>query len=461
MNRTDSRPVHLLIGVLMAAMLASSCRRPAARWEVTPAGRGYVARYTFEAMDTIYTVSLAGEGHWDTDRLDAMFRQCEAIVRDVERRMSYFRDDSEISRIHRRAGHWIRLSQDTWTVLRLSLDLAARTDGAFNPLWAALKPLYRLKDPAWTPPGEEEIRRALSHTSPSLLRLKEPDMAMLADPDARVDLGGVAKGYAVGRVSRYLERQNLLGFIVDGGGDIYVSGRRPDRMWRAAIRDPRGDGMLAVMDFTGGCLFTSGDYERYRVVDGRRYTHVVDPRTGHTVDHIISSTVVGSDPAVCDGLATALMVLKPAEIPRILGRFPGYEALVVMRSMKAYATPGLVRRLKNASFKLPLDTLGQSERRVSHPDVLNNAPFGLMNGLEHVAEHGLAAAETLQKKLNACLKVLSRGFASAGAACYPQGLNGLPEDRTHRGTCCRTCRTSHTPQCSTKGRAHGTQLTGC
>ncbi len=342
---------------LLGAALLFSCRRQASRWQVSPAGSGYVARYTFGAMDTVYTISVAGNGRWDPAALDTMFSHSEEIVRDVERRMSYFVEDSEISLLHRNAGRWVHLSPDTWEVLRLSVDLAQRTRGAFNPVWGALRPLYRLRDPHWTPPSRKALRKAMSHTSVSLLRLEPPDMAMLSDPQARVDLGGVAKGYAVGAVARYLRTRGLVGFIVDGGGDIFVYGTRPDRMWRAAVRDPRGDGMLVVMDFPGGCLFTSGDYERYRIIEDRRYTHVVDPRTGRTVDHVVSSTVMGPDPAVCDGLATALMVLRPAELPDVLHDFPGYDVLLVTRSMRAMATPRMADRLKRSSFSLPLTIL--------------------------------------------------------------------------------------------------------
>jgi FAD:protein FMN transferase len=130
-----------------------------------------------------------------------------------------------------------------------------------------------------------------------------------SNPRTKIDLGSIAKGYAVGEAVKVLRQEGITSAIVDLGGDIYALGTYKGRPWKIGIKDPRGDGVIGSLELTDMTAFTSGDYERYFIKDGKRYHHILDPQTGYPAQGYSSVTIVCPDPSLADGLSLALFVL--------------------------------------------------------------------------------------------------------------------------------------------------------
>jgi len=145
-----------------------------------------------------------------------------------------------------------------------------------------------------------------------------------------IDLGGVAKGYAVDRALAVLRERGITSGLVDAGGDIRVLGTKSaDTPWRIGIQHPRdGNALIALVEIDSGSVATSGDYERYFMKDGRRYHHILDPQTGWPCSACMSVTIVADLAIEADVLATAVFVLGPEEGMRLLDRLPGVGGII-------------------------------------------------------------------------------------------------------------------------------------
>ena len=250
------------------------------------------------------------------------------IVRDafeeVEAAASVFREDSPIARLN--ATGSVRLSPimpgnfDLAALLQRALDMALATDGAFDP---TVNPLMRLwgfrKDGIPVkPPSDEAIAAALEKVGwGNVILSPAPDGATdvsFMRQGMQLDLGGIAKGAAVDYAFDKLRMANFTDFLINLGGNIRVSGR-PERdrdEWRVAIRDPanpsRTTGQIAILH-SGEAVATSGSYERYVEIDGRRFSHIVNPRTGHPVARQGSVSVVADTAERADACSTAFFVM--------------------------------------------------------------------------------------------------------------------------------------------------------
>jgi thiamine biosynthesis lipoprotein len=165
----------------------------------------------------------------------------------------------------------------------------------------------------------------------------------------KIGLGGIAKGYALDRAAELLRGRGHEDFLIVAGGQVYAAGRRGGRPWRVGVRDPRGDetDAFALLDLEGGVSSsTSGDYESYFVVDGVRYHHILDPKTGYPARGVRSATVIAPDATLADALSTALMVLGPDRGLALAEEWPEVEAVLVGEGGELHATSGLAGRLE-------------------------------------------------------------------------------------------------------------------
>jgi thiamine biosynthesis lipoprotein len=167
-----------------------------------------------------------------------------------------------------------------------------------------------------------------------------------------IDLGGVAKGFIVAEATNVLKSYGINHAIVDAGGDLYILGFKPKKYpwgknepYRVGLQDPNantGTGILGVVSMPPGAVVTSGDYERYFEVNGVRYHHIIDPRTGYPAKGLTSVTIKTSDPAMADLVATAAMVLGPEEGKKLVNEWPGIDAILITSgTMTQYVSPGM------------------------------------------------------------------------------------------------------------------------
>jgi thiamine biosynthesis lipoprotein len=157
-----------------------------------------------------------------------------------------------------------------------------------------------------------------------------------------VGLGGIAKGYAIDRAGIILEESGFHHFLVNGGGDILAKGLRGQRPWSIGIRDPRGprSELLAKVSVSDYAVVTSGDYERYRIVGGKRFHHIIDPRTGYPADKSRAVTIVARTAEEADVFATSLFVLGREEGLPVVADIPGVQAFVIDAEGQYWMTDG-------------------------------------------------------------------------------------------------------------------------
>jgi thiamine biosynthesis lipoprotein len=303
-------------------------------------------------MDTVVrmTASAAKSEAELGEILDGAF----GLLSGMEKKFSMHDPDSEISAINAASGaEWIKISHDTYAVLASSINAARLTDGAFDPTVGTLTLLWQKRLAEDKIPEDDEISDAVRKIGFGKLLLSAPDEAFLDIPGGTLDLGGVAKGYASAAVRDYLREKGVTSALIDLGGNVTVMGGRAERReterapWRVGIQHPakpRG-APICVLEISEGAVVTAGVYERFREVQGRRRTHIFDPRTGYPVDGELESvTVVSNDPTQADALSTAFMVMGRSASLRLLSVIPGVDAIFVSRGAADYsitATAGL------------------------------------------------------------------------------------------------------------------------
>lgn len=286
-------------------------------------------------MGTGYCITLV-----DTPSASGSKAIAAAVQGELERLediFSLYRARSELSRWNAAgADQWIAVSGHLHHVAGHALQMAAATDGALDPTVAPLLKLWRLSDVRadWNPPSPDEVRAVLAAVGwrNVELRANPPAMRKLR-PGVQLDLNAVVEGYAIDRVVELLKKAQVRGALVELGGEFRAWGRRGDgRPWRIGIEDPRQPSRLrAIVELADGALATSGDYRQAVLHEGRRYSHLLDPRTGAPIEHAGTAvSVLADDALTADGWATALMILGP-DAGRALAERQGLAASFVRR----------------------------------------------------------------------------------------------------------------------------------
>ncbi len=263
----------------------------------------------------------------DRERARDALGRAEAALRRVEALMSTWLADSEASRLNRaRAGERVALSSETLAVLQTARQAASQTEGAFDITCGPVIELWREAGRRGRLPSQSEIEQARAASSWRSIELMEGGAAKLVDT-VQVDLGGIAKGYGIDRAVEAMRAAGARGGLVDVGGDLRCFGQPPDgSVWTVDVRDPFGEGRLVELGLAGGGVCTSGSYARFVEIEGRRYSHIVDPRSGRPADAIPSVTVIAGTALDADVWATALSVLGAEGLARLPAQM---EAVVV------------------------------------------------------------------------------------------------------------------------------------
>jgi thiamine biosynthesis lipoprotein len=245
--------------------------------------------------------------------------------------MSTWRDDSVLSRLNNApTGTWIEVGPEVCDVLLAARQAAEASGGAFDPTVLPLVRLWGFRGGVLAIPDSLLIQAVLKSVGYHLLEVDQPGRrARLLAAGAAVDLGGIAKGHALDRAAQAMREAGARGGMMDLGGNILVFGLGPAR--QVGIVDPRGDDrLLAALPLTDAAAATSGQYERFLDIQGRRFGHILDPRTGWPVPSAMSVTVVADRAILADALATAAVVLGPKAGLALLEKSPGVEGVLAV-----------------------------------------------------------------------------------------------------------------------------------
>jgi thiamine biosynthesis lipoprotein len=267
----------------------------------------------------------------------------------LDRLLSVWHANSDVSRINAKAGQTpVKVSAETIGLLRTATQVGEWTGGKFDVTFGALSGLWKFDhDQDNQIPRPADVEARLPDIDVQAVELDvERATVFLPRQGMRVHLGGIGKGYAVDRAAAILRAGGISDFLIQAGGDLYASGNRGDRPWRAAIRDPRADRIFAAINLRDETFSTSGDYERYFIRGGRRYHHILDPDTGQPARGCRSVTIVARQATMADALSTGVFVLGPQAGMALIEKLPDIEGVIVTDSNTVMISTGLTERLE-------------------------------------------------------------------------------------------------------------------
>jgi thiamine biosynthesis lipoprotein len=248
----------------------------------------------------------------------------------IEAGMSTYRETSEISAVNRQAATApVVVSAELFELVRRSVDLSVQTDGAFDITYESLGYLYDFR--ARERPADTVIADKLAAIDYRHIRL-DADRSTIyyTRPGTRINLGGIAKGYACEQVVALLRKAGVTNALVNAGGDTRLLGDRHGKPWVVGIRDPDDESKWVTrLALDDEAISTSGDYERYFEEDGVRYHHILDPDSGKPVAGVRSVTIIGPDATLTDGLSTSVFVLGVERGLALIEATPGYAAVII------------------------------------------------------------------------------------------------------------------------------------
>ena len=253
--------------------------------------------------------------------------------------MSSYRDSSELSRINRDAKTaTVEISAEMRHLVERSLHFSEVSGGAFDITYASVG--YRYDYRKREQPSADTIEKDLAAINYRHIRL-EDDGIRFANAAVRIDLGGIAKGYAVDRAVDILEQCGIEQAMVSAGGDSRIIGDRSGRPWMIGIRHPRKDGAIALrLPLSDSAISTSGDYERFFIEDGERIHHIINPSTGKSADASWSASVTGPDAMTTDALSTTIFILGARDGLALIESLDGYDAIIIDSRGKVHYSSG-------------------------------------------------------------------------------------------------------------------------
>jgi thiamine biosynthesis lipoprotein len=292
-------------------------------------------------MGTAVAVEL-----WTTDAAKGRALTHSALdeVRRIDRLMSTYRPDSELSQVNTAAAKQpVRVSRELLQLVKQALEYSVITGGAFDITYASAGQHYDFR--AGMKPDTAQLSAVLPAINYRHVSIDEANSTIhFLHTGVRIDLGGIAKGYAVDRCIALLADAGITNALVSAGGDTRVIGKRWKRPWQVGIRDPRKqDGIVSMIPLEDTAISTSGDYERYFEENGVRYHHILNPGTGDSAREVHSASIIGQTATDTDALSTSVFVLGVKPGLALINRIPDTEAIIIDSSGLLHYSDGLAR----------------------------------------------------------------------------------------------------------------------
>ncbi len=323
---------RLLLSCLWAAALCCATAAQAhAEW---------VKRVTDGIMGTRIVVEL-----WSEDRVqaDAAIDAVLEEMRHIDDSMSTYKPASEVSQVNDHAADGpMKITPELFDLLVTAKEYSKITDGAFDITYASVGYLYDFRK--HRRPTEAQISKALPAVNYEHVILDPKEHTVrFTRKGVRIDLGGIAKGYAVDRGIAVLQARGVTRAFVSAGGDSRIIGDRFGKPWMVGIRDPRGPpgSVITRIPLTDAAMSTSGDYERFFEEDGVRFHHIIDPHSGHSASKVRSVSIIGPKAVRTDGLSKTAFVLGPDKAMEIYNRIDDIDAIIVRLDGSVIYSKGL------------------------------------------------------------------------------------------------------------------------
>lgn len=327
--------------ILIISFFLSSCKEKKA--PVVEGFNGY-------AQGTTFSILYVDDKNFDPEDLKS---RVEKILADFDMSLSLYKDSSILSRVNRNED--VVLDTYFTEAFEKSVHISALTSGAFD---LTVGPLVK----AWGF-GPDERKNFSETRRDSLLQLVGMDKLRVeggrlykADPNVQLDFNAIAQGYSVDVISEFLHELGIANYLVEIGGEVRAGGTKLGEKWRIGIDRPKennftpGEDLEAIIRISDESLATSGNYRKFYIEDGIKYSHTIDPRTGYPAkNNLLSATIIASDCATADGIATACMVIGLDSSVRFIESHPDYLAFFIFSDEKGnfrtWTSPGLAEKI--------------------------------------------------------------------------------------------------------------------
>lgn len=282
---------------------------------------------TFSVMGTQAKIEFAAPQQQDAKHL---MEKLVSEMQRIDQLMSPYKDTSELSLINQQATQQpTKISFELFYVIQQSLEFSRLTQGAFDISFSSVGYLYDYRQRVSPDKQQiEQLKQAINYKNIHLDKNK--GTIYFSDPRIKIDLGGIAKGYAVDRCIEILQKAQVKNAYVSAGGDSRMIGRKDDRLWYIGIRHPRYKSKLvANLPLENIAVSTSGDYERFFIKDGIRYHHIIDPKSGTSASSVQSVTILAADSLTADALSTSVFVLGVQAGMQLINSQQGISAIII------------------------------------------------------------------------------------------------------------------------------------
>jgi thiamine biosynthesis lipoprotein len=331
-----NRRIVIEIIAITALVAALHFFAPANNKSVKSIGRVDVDSGMHEVMGTFArVVAVAADSNTTKRSIEAAL----AEIKNVDRLMSKYKSDSEISELNRDGfRRAVKVSKSTYEVIEKSIKFSKLSGGAFDVTVGPLMDLWHSAEETNSLPTDAELQQARSKVGYDKLILDANGKSVrFAAEGMKVDLGGIAKGYAIDEAVEAMQKCGAIGGMIDIGGEIRCFGLPPagQSIWRIGLQNPAaGDVMnagkpLLTLRLTDAAVATSGDYHRFVTIGGKRYSHIVNPESGYSSESLASVTIICSNAIDADALATAVTVMGKEKGLALIEQMPGVEAILI------------------------------------------------------------------------------------------------------------------------------------
>ena len=301
--------------------------------------------YLLDTISTITIYDYSGE-----EQVNDVINDCFSLCSDYENKLSRTIQSSEISAINSAQGNKTQVSDQTAELINKAVKYSELSNGKFDITIAPVSSLWDFKSESPAPPSDSEIKAALTHVNYKNISV-DGNTVQLADKDASIDLGGIAKGYIGDKAKEFLIEKGVKKALINLGGNILVICPENDNLI-IGIQDPNSQegNITGAISTNGNSLVTSGIYQRCFEYNGKLYHHILDTSTGYPVDNNLASvTIIGPQSSDCDALSTTVFCLGIDDGLKLINSIDGYEAVLITKDNETIFSDGINKTVEYRS----------------------------------------------------------------------------------------------------------------
>jgi len=285
---------------------------------------------------------VAGDEEWANNKIEAGI----AEIQRIERLLTTFSDDSETNRVNQQAGIApVKVSEETFKLVERSIRISAVTQGAFDITYGSIdKRLWNFDQTMTSLPDKETAKKMVRLINFRNIEMdREKTTIYLKEKGMRIGFGGIGKGYAAERARQVMKEQGVTSGVVNASGDLSAWGLQPNGApWTVGIVKPdSSQEVFSYLTITDMAVATSGNYEKYVMIDGKKYSHTIDPRTGLPVSGIKSVTIITTNAEIADAMATPIMIMGIATGLDLINQMKNIEAIIIDDNDNLYTSKNI------------------------------------------------------------------------------------------------------------------------